>query len=116
MFARALVFFEGETEEFAFPVFAEAYWRKNIHLLGINFVSVGGDGGYLPFIRMANSFKIPWYIFSDGETDAKSKLKSACAKVKISNPETCPNILILPDGKNWEKYLISQGYEYAVYA
>lgn len=114
LFARALVFFEGETEEFAFPIFAEAYWGKSIHLLGINFVAVGGDGAYLPFIRMATSFKIPWYIFSDGETAAKSKLKIACAKVKISNPETCPNISILPDGENWEKYLISQGYEDAI--
>jgi putative ATP-dependent endonuclease of OLD family len=114
LFAKALVFFEGETEEFAFPVFAETYWERNIHLLGVNFVSVGGDGGYLPFIRMANSFKIPWYIFSDGEANAISKLKNACTQIGISNPETHPNITILPDGQNWEKYLISQGYEDAI--
>ena len=116
LFAKALVFFEGETEEFAFPVFAEAFWDKNIHLLGINFISVGGDGGYLPFIRMANSFKIPWYIFSDGESNAVARLKRACGQVGILDPTIAPNIMILPAEENWERYMVSQGYEDAIIA
>ena len=69
LFARALVFFEGETEEQALPDFAEKRWGKHPNDLGFSFVGVGGSGNYLPFLRMAESFKIPWFIFSDGEAD-----------------------------------------------
>ena len=54
--ARALVFFEGETEEQALPDFAEKYWDKHPNDLGFSFVGVGGSGSYLPFLRMAQSY------------------------------------------------------------
>jgi len=66
LFARALVFFEGETEEQALPVFAKGYWGEHIHTLGISMIAVNGKA-YLPFSRLAESFSIPWFIFSDGE-------------------------------------------------
>ncbi len=70
LFARALVFFEGETEEQALPDFAEKRWKKHPNDLGFSFVGVGGTGNSagLPAI-MAESLKIPWFIFSDGEAD-----------------------------------------------
>jgi putative ATP-dependent endonuclease of OLD family len=67
LYARALVFFEGETEEQALPIFAERYWNQHLSNLSISMVGVGGDRSYTPFLRLAHSFGIPWYIFSDGE-------------------------------------------------
>jgi putative ATP-dependent endonuclease of OLD family len=79
LFARALVFFEGETEEQALPDFAEKRWGKHPHDLSFGFVGVGGKGSYLPFLRMAETFKIPWYIFSDGEADTVTAVNAALA-------------------------------------
>jgi putative ATP-dependent endonuclease of OLD family len=111
LFAKALVFFEGETEEVALPIFAEAFWGQNIHMLGISFIGVGGYNSYLPFLRMAKNFNIPWYIFSDGEQRAISQLKRLTAEIGVSDPLSAKNIIILPDEQKWESYLVYQGYE-----
>ena len=110
LFARSLVFFEGETEEYALPVFAESYFGRNVNLLGISFIGVGGDGGYLPFIKFAESFKIPWFIFSDGEENSISRISAALKKIGINEIEKAKNVIILPKGNNWETYLLDQGY------
>jgi putative ATP-dependent endonuclease of OLD family len=68
LFARALVLFEGETEEQALPILANAYWGKHPYELGISFIGVGGRD-YLPFIRVAEGLGLKWFIFSDGEED-----------------------------------------------
>jgi putative ATP-dependent endonuclease of OLD family len=73
LFARALVLFEGETEEQALPLWAELFWGASIHELGFSFVSVGGQN-YFPFIWLARSFGIPWFVFSDGEPAAITTL------------------------------------------
>ena len=77
LFSKAIVFFEGETEEQALPIFAEHYFEEIPVEMGIDFVGVGGSGNYLPFLRIAQSLKIPWFIFSDGEKDAKRSVRSA---------------------------------------
>ena len=84
LFARALVFFEGETEEQGLPVFAQAYWGEPINTLGISMVGVSGQA-YLPFVRLAESFHIPWYIFSDGEPNAITQ--PLCTKVHRLLPD-----------------------------
>ena len=80
-FARALVFFEGETEEQALPDFAEKFWHKRPNDLGHSFIGVGGYGNYLPFLRMAQSFKIPWFIFSDGGPAAVTAINTALTAI-----------------------------------
>ena len=45
--------------------------------MGIDFVGVGGYGNYLPFLRVAEALKIPWFIFSDAEPEVKSKRQKA---------------------------------------
>eukprot|EP00952_Eustigmatos_sp_NYUAD-ZCMA_P010163 41837-Eustigmatos_ZCMA.PRE.1 len=49
LFARAVILFEGETEEQAFPLWAQAYWGASAHELGFSFVGVGGTD-YFPFL------------------------------------------------------------------
>jgi len=111
-FSKAIVFFEGETEEQALPIFAENYFGKIPVEMGIDFVGVGGSGNYLPFLRIAKSLRIPWFIFSDGENDAKKNVQSALKKLYATEIDIGkePNILVLDKGCDFEKYLIENDY------
>jgi putative ATP-dependent endonuclease of the OLD family len=116
LFARALVFFEGETEEQALPDFAEKRWGKHPNDLGFSFVGVGGSGNYLPFLRMAESFKIPWFIFSDGEPDAIIAVNAALAAVGQAAIPNNPRVIVLPGGKNFETYIVTEASKDALIA
>lgn len=115
LFANALILFEGESEEQAFGNYANEYLGKNANELGLNLISVGGGGGYLPFLRLAEGFGIRWYIFSDGEKNTlKNKLASALKGIGIDDYQTCEFVFTLPDGLNLETYLLSEGYSDAI--
>ncbi|MEA1969371.1 MAG: AAA family ATPase, partial [Thermodesulfobacteriota bacterium] len=112
-FSKLIVFFEGETEEQALPIFAEKYFGKTPVEMGIDFVGVGGYGGYLPFLRFSEALNIPWLIFSDGEEKAIKAVKSALKKIKKVEEVNLPdfdNIFILDDLADFEKYLIKTDY------
>ena len=108
LFARALVFFEGETEEQAVPDFAEKHWGKHPNDLGYSLVGVGGNGNYLPFLRMAESFKIPWFIFSDGEAATITAVNAALAAVGQTAIPKNPRVIVLPEGKMFETYIVTE--------
>ncbi len=110
LFARAAVFFEGETEEQALPILAEAYWGCNIHELGFSFVRVGGNSNYFPFIWLAERLAIPWYVFSDGEPETIRRLNQALQKSGKQNADACPNVFVIPDRRNFETQLVAEGY------
>ena len=107
LFARCVVLFEGETEEQALPQFAHNYWGRHPNEVGVTFVAVGGAGSYLPFLRLVSRFKIPWVIFSDGEPDPVKKLDKALAKAGLAESKDNENCIVLPDGKNFEQYVLS---------
>ena len=109
LFARAVVLFEGETEEQALPMLARHHWDQHPFERGVSFVGVGGDGNYFPFIRIFEALRVPWFIFADGEAAATAKLDSALGKVELSLPQ--PNVFILPNGNAIEEYLIAEGYQ-----
>lgn len=108
-FSKVIVFFEGETEEQALPMFADHYFGKTMVEMGIDFVGVGGHGNYLPFLRVAEALKIPWFIFSDAEPDIKTSVKKQYSESRCSKPAV-DVIIFLGDGNNFEKQLISDGY------
>jgi putative ATP-dependent endonuclease of OLD family len=108
LFARAVVLFEGETEEQALPIFARHHWDQYPFERGVAFVGVGGDGNYLPFIRTLKAMGIPWLIFSDGEPSAQKCVAVALSGIR-SAPEDC-DIVTLPNDASIEKYLIDEGY------
>lgn len=110
LFANALVLFEGETEEQVFALFAQEYWDRNPNELGINFIGVGGAGSYLPFLRLAEGFGIDWYIFSDAENKPLEDMSAALRKIGITDYKPCSNVIVLPKGKNFETYLVDEGY------
>ncbi len=108
LFARVLVFFEGETEEQSLPDFAEKYWNKHPNDLGCTFVAVQGYGNYLPFLRMAESFKIPWFIFSDGEPKAVTAVNNALESLDQDTIPQNPRVVVLPEGKAFENYIADE--------
>lgn len=111
-FSKAIVYFEGETEEQALPIFAEHYFGENPVELGIDFIGIGGFGNYLPFLRVAAALKIPWFILSDGEINVVGKIEADLKKlygreIKIGSES---NIFVLDNECDFEKYLIDNGY------
>ena len=113
-FSKAIVLFEGETEDQALPIFAEKYFGKPAFTYGINFISVGGAGQYAPFIYFCRKYNIPWYIFSDGEQDTKTKVENAVQKALDDNTKTlaaCPNIFVIANDTDFEGMLLKDGYQ-----
>ena len=110
LFARAVVFLEGQTEEQALPVWAMKYWGCSIHNLGFSFVRVNGTD-YFPFIWLAKALDIPWYVFGDGETKPVQALEAALKKANHTAIAAAPNVVVLPNGKNFELQLLAEGYQ-----
>lgn len=109
LFARAFILFEGETEEQAFPLWAQAYWGATGHELGFSFVGVGGND-YFPFIWLAQNFGIPWFIFSDGEDLTVTKLKAIAERVGIADITQCDHITVIPGKRDLEAHLMHEDY------
>jgi len=113
LYARAVILFEGETEEQALPEFAQKYWELPPNALGISLIGTGGSGNYLPFLRLVSNFGIPWYIFSDTEAAAIKDVNAALAKINL-NASQCQNVVFLPPDENFESYLVHEGYGDAI--
>ena len=112
-FSKALVFFEGETEEQALPILAEKYFGTPALSMGIDFIGVGGAGNYGHFLQFAEAMNIPWYIFSDGEdapvkdmTDAVKKIR----KTDFTDISAESNVFIIPAKEDFEKYIVGLNY------
>lgn len=115
IYSKAIVLFEGETEEQALPILATKFFQNDPTMLGIDFISVGGCGNYLPFLRLAKAFNIPWYIFSDGEPRTVNLVTKAIAdlinehssNINLANYD---NVFIIKNNADFEKMLIDDGY------
>lgn len=108
-FSKVIVFFEGETEEQALPIFAQKHFNKTPVEIGLDFVGVGGHGNYLPFLRFAEALKIPWLIFSDAEDNVKTSVQSQFSKCGSEKSESdC--VVFLDANNDFEGQLISDGF------
>ncbi len=110
LFARAVVLFEGQTEEQALPIWAQEYWGSSIHELGFCFVRANGTN-YFPFIYLAKSLGIPWYVIADGEPKPVKELDAALKKAAEEESSKNPRVVVHPNGKNFESQLIVDGYQ-----
>ena len=108
-FSKVIVFSEGETEEQALPIFAKHHFNITPEEMGINFVGVGGNTNYLPFMRFAEGFNIPWFIFSDAEENVKTEIHNQFNECGCKRDEK-DIIVFLDNGNNFEKQLISDGF------
>lgn len=111
LFSKAIVLFEGETEEYLLPALYNHYFKHEATSDGVDMISVGGSGNqYSPFIAFAKAYNIPWYIFSDGEKNIINKNQKALREV-LEDPlydfEGQDNIFILPNEYCIESYLLS---------
>lgn len=112
-FSKLIVFFEGETEEQALPIFAKDYFGKTPVEMGIDFIGVGGYGGYLPFLKFAEALNIPWLIFSDAENTPDKDIKASVQKQYANSGTTKTEndcIVFLDDGNDFEKQLINEDF------
>jgi putative ATP-dependent endonuclease of OLD family len=109
LFSSALLLFEGETEEAALPIFAKRYWGNSIHQLGLSFVPVGGND-YFPFIWLAKSLEIPWFILSDAELHPLHTLDRCLSKAGFPQGAQLSNVVTMDAGNDFEAQLLAEGY------
>lgn len=110
LFASAIIFCEGITEELALPVFFEEYFRVSPSSLDVSIINVGG-GNYKSYLALIKDFSIPWFIFSDGETEAIKGIKSLVGLSEEDTLDEYPNIILLDNKDEYENYLITEGYD-----
>jgi len=115
LFSKAIVLSEGETEEQSLPQLFNKYFGDNAFSMGINFIGVSGSGAkYRPFLSFAHDFKIPVFVFSDGEVKTIKELKKNYEKIfGETDINNSPNITIL-DGTDFEGYLFYSGFEKSI--
>ncbi|OYX26266.1 MAG: hypothetical protein B7Z06_05930 [Flavobacteriales bacterium 32-35-8] len=110
LFAKAIILFEGETEEQALPIFAEKYFGGRFPFeIGLNFIGVGGKNNYAPFLSIAKFLNIPWYILSDADgntvKEVKDQIKDVFGKTNFDH-----KLFDLENGNDFESYLVNEGY------
>lgn len=81
LFAKALILFEGVTEEQLVPAMFERYCGSSAFSIGVNCISVAGKN-YPPFVKFACSFGIPVCIVSDNDGQTKKEIESQIKKIK----------------------------------
>lgn len=110
LFAKAIILFEGETEEQALPIFAEKYFEDRYPFeIGLNFIGVGGKNNYTPFLSIAKFLNIPWYILSDADGDTVKKVKDQIKDV-FGETNFEHKLFDLENGNDFESYLVNEGY------
>jgi putative ATP-dependent endonuclease of OLD family len=81
LFAKAIILFEGATEEQIFPAMFEAYFGVSPFERGVTLMQVGGKN-YPPFVKLAISFGIPTFIVSDNDKNTKKEIESQISKME----------------------------------
>lgn len=109
-FSNLLVFVEGETEEQALPIFFKKHFGCESIEKGVDFVAVLSHTSYLPFLRFSEGMNIPWMIYSDAEEDAKRSVQTALRKIDKES-EISDRVIFLEDGNDFEREILSNGYD-----
>lgn len=109
LFSKALVLFEGVTEEQIIPAMFSVYFEKPAFSLGVNCISVSGKN-YSPFVKMALSFGIPVCIVSDNDGNTKKEVEAQISKIKegtdLEVSDETFHITYLSEGNDIEAELI----------
>ncbi len=109
LFSSAIVLCEGITEEQALPIYFKEYFGVDAICCGINIIGIGGQN-YKTFLNLIKNFRIPWFIFSDGEPSAIRTVENAVKIINDVPVQELPNVIILENGEDYEKHLIASGY------
>jgi putative ATP-dependent endonuclease of OLD family len=110
LFSKAIILFEGVTEEQLAPVFFEKYFGFSCYSVGVNCISVAGKN-YPPFIKMACSLGVPVYIVSDNDGNTKTAIESQISNIGRDLACTLTgdifDVSFLNDGCDIENELVS---------
>ncbi|MBE8714359.1 AAA family ATPase [Sphingobacterium hungaricum] len=106
-FSKLVILFEGETEEQVLPLLVKKHFDIDHVSLGVNFIGVGGNTKYLPFIRFCESFNVEYLLFSDNEPDVNTDVLRQISKSKINDPN---RVVFVSPNNDFEKELCEQGY------
>ncbi len=88
MFAKALILFEGQTEDQVVPAFFERWFNATAFSKGVNLTAVNGRN-YAPYVKLALSLGIPVAIVSDNDSaDEQSTKEKVDAQVAKTRSET----------------------------
>lgn len=113
LFARLALFVEGETEEYAIPIFAEHHSKRSIHDQGISLINVEGAQSYKHFVVLLEKLGIPWVILSDGDAEGVKGVAATGKAIGRTLDATSPEVIMLPTspkGLAFEEYLIQEGF------
>ena len=113
LFSTAIILAEGITEEQALPIYFEKYFGTDPSFSGVSILGIGGQN-YHTFIKLVNDFKIPWFIFSDGEAKTIATVRKAVLRATGQDIENVRNVIIIDQGNDYERHLISSGYTSAM--
>src|SRR5208283_1615211 len=75
----------------------------------LSFVPVGGND-YFPFIWLAKSLELPWFILSDAESHPLHMLDRSLAKAGFSNRAQLANVITMDAGNDFAAQLLADGY------
>ena len=109
LFSSAIVLCEGVTEEQALPLYFKEYFGVEAICSGINIIGIGGQN-YKTFLNLIRDLRIPWFIFSDGETNTIKTVRRAVEAISEVPIEELPNVVILDNGEDYERHLLASGY------
>lgn len=116
LFSSAVILAEGITEELAIPIYFTKFFNCDPSSLGITILGIGGKN-YHSFLKLFVDYGIPFYIFSDGETNTIATVNKALVEATGKELEQSSNVIVLDNGEYYEQYLVSSGYgEYIVEA
>lgn len=110
LFCKAIILCEGITEEQALPLYFKEYFKVEPINYGINIIAVHGRN-YKPFLNLIKNLNILWFIFSDGEKKTIDALENSVKLIMEKELSQLPNIIIIDNHQDYEKHLISNGYQ-----
>lgn len=115
LFSSAIILCEGITEEQALPLYFKEYFGVEAICCGINIIGIGGQN-YKTFLNLIKDLRIPWFIFSDGETGTIKTVKKAVETITDASLDALPNVIILDNREDYEHHLLASGYAETIIA
>lgn len=107
LFARAVIFAEGITEEQLFEGMFRRFFHVSPDTMGVSVIGVGGKN-YEPFILMATGLQKPFCIVSDNDGDTSHVLTHQIAQATEEQglPEGTAGVFFLSRGHSIEHEIV----------
>lgn len=109
LFSRFVILFEGQTEEYALPIFAQKHWGCAAYEKGVSLIRCGDS--YRIYIKLLEALKIPWIIFSDYDNEiVRGKVIAAAKDVGVDKEDIRSDKRFILLNASIESYLLDEGY------